>query len=104
MQRYSIQVSRLRNYKRDRQTYQPTTTVQQPKRVDFFSFFLQIVYGLLHIVKGDMIYLSAGTESSTIGASIGPPPVTSYDIINIKWLSEDVYLQKSVRNRSSLFL
>ena len=49
-----------------------------------------------------MISLSAGTESSTIGASIGPPPVTSYDIINIKWLSEDVYLRKSVRNRSSL--
>ncbi len=41
--------------------------------------------------------MSAGTESSTIGASIGPPPVTSYDIINIKWLSEDVYLRKSVR-------
>ncbi len=51
-----------------------------------------------------MISLSAGTESSTIGASIGPPPVTSYDIINIKWLSEDVYLRKSVRNRNSLFL
>ena len=51
-----------------------------------------------------MIYLSAGTESSTIGASIGPPPVTSYDIITMKWLSEDVYLQKYVRNRSSLFV
>ena len=50
-----------------------------------------------------MIYLSAGTESSTIGASIGPPPVTSYDIITMKWLSEDVYLQKYVRNRSSLY-
>ena len=51
-----------------------------------------------------MIYLSAGTESSTIGASIGPPPVTSYDIITMKWLSEDVYLQKYVRNRSSLLI
>ena len=50
-----------------------------------------------------MIYLSAGTKSSTIGASIGPPPVTSYDIINIKWLSEDVYFRKYVMNRSSLF-
>ena len=45
-----------------------------------------------------MIYLSAGTESSIIGASIGPPPVTSYDIITMKWLSEDVYLRKYVRN------
>ncbi len=36
-----------------------------------------------------MIYLSAGTESSTIGDSIGPPPVTSHDIISIKWLSID---------------
>ncbi len=44
-----------------------------------------------------MIYLSAGTESSTIGASIGPPPVTSYEIITMKWLSEDVYLRKYVR-------
>ena len=51
-----------------------------------------------------MIYLSAGTESLTIGTSIGPPPVTSYDIIIMKWLSEDVYLQKYVRNRSSLFV
>ena len=51
-----------------------------------------------------MIYLSVGTESSTIGASIGPPPVTSYDIITMKWLSEDVYLQKYVRKRSSLLI
>ncbi len=51
-----------------------------------------------------MIYLSAGTESSTIGASIGPLPVTSHDIISIKWLSEDVYFRKYVRNRSSLFV
>ncbi len=49
----------------------------------------------LHICKSDTsdLYLSAGTESSTIGASIGPPPVASHDIINIKWLSEDVYLR-----------
>ena len=51
-----------------------------------------------------MIYLSAGTESLTIGASIGPPPVTLYDIITMKWLSDDVYLRKYVRNRSSLFV
>ena len=51
-----------------------------------------------------MIYLSAGTKSSTIGTSIGPPPVTSHDIINIKWLSEDVYYRKYVRNRSSLLI
>ena len=48
-----------------------------------------------------MIYLSAGTESSTIGASIGPPLITSCDAISIKWLSEDVYFRKYV---SSLFL
>ncbi len=37
--------------------------------------------------------MSAGTESSTIGASIGPPPVTSYDIIIPKWLLEYVYIE-----------
>ncbi len=38
--------------------------VQQPKRVDFFYILLQ----------AKVHDLSAGTESSTIGASIGPPP------------------------------
>ncbi len=66
-------------------------TVQQPKRVDFFLLLF------FTFCKSDMIYLSAGTEISTIGASIGPPPVTSYDIITMKWLSEDVYLRKYIR-------
>ncbi len=52
----------------------------QREYIFFFSFF--------HI-SFDIIYLSAGTESSTIDASSGPLPVTSYDIITIKWLSED---------------
>ncbi len=58
-------------------------TVQQPKRVE-----------LLYL---SVINLSAGTESSTIGASSGassgPPPVTSYDIIIPKWLLEYVYIE-----------
>ncbi len=39
-----------------------------------------------------MINLSTDTESSTTDASIGPPPVTLYYIINEKWLSENVYI------------
>ena len=75
-------------------------TVQQSKRVDFFFHsWLHIFWSL-----GDVIYLSAGTESSTIGASIGPPPVKLCDIININRLSEDVYFRKYVSNKSSLFL
>ncbi len=35
-----------------------------------------------------MINLSTATESSTTDASIGPPPVTSYCIIIVKWPSE----------------
>ncbi len=48
--------------------------------------------------------MNTGTESSTIGAYLGPPPVTSDCIITTKWLPEDVYLPKSVRNIELAYL
>ena len=37
--------------------------------------------------------MNAGTESLTLGASIGPPPVTLYDIITPRWLLQYVYIE-----------
>ena len=72
-------------------TYYVQCSNQRGMKITVFASIFTMMYSLLHIK-------SLGTETSTIRANVGPPPMRSHDIITTRWLPEDKSRRKYVRH------